>query len=187
MRSIFRTYYPRLCFFAESLTGNREEARDIAQEALLQCWRQRTQLIFQRKESLGAYLFTIVRRDCYDYQKHLRVKQVKQPAIIAQTQTAEEGIDTVMVYLEVLQKIYREIKNLPSPYAEIITLSFLEDLTTQEIAERLGLTPNNVRVHKSRALEKLRNVLLKQNLLPASLPSFFFLKFFISGCNEWLF
>ena len=42
---------------------------------------------------------------------------------------------------------------------------YLDGLDTNEIAEKLGITPNNVRNQKARALEKVRTSLLKKGLL----------------------
>jgi RNA polymerase sigma-70 factor (ECF subfamily) len=168
MHALFQAWFPKLCFYAESLIANREEAKDIAQEALLQLWHHRKRWAGQQKEKLAAYLFTVVRHDCYDYQKHRQVKRKKQQEIIATVQVIEEGVDVLLVHMEVLQKIYREIDNLPPHFAEIVKLSFIDGLTTQEIAEKLKLTPNHVRVQRSRALEKLRITLLKQHMLVPS-------------------
>lgn len=179
MRVLFTVYYPRLCFFAESLINNREESRDIAQEALMQLWNQRARFSDQKEENLAAYLFTVARRDCYDYLKHQRVKQTKQKDITARVQTFEEGTEADIIYLETLNKIYEEIKNLPSHLAEIVSLSSIEGLTTDEIAKRLQISTNNVRVQKSRALEKLKTAVIQRNLSLTSSSLIFFLKFFV--------
>jgi RNA polymerase sigma-70 factor (family 1) len=168
MRSLFGTYYPRLVFFAEAIISDREEARDMAQEALLELWQQRATFAGQHEGNVAAYLFTIVRRDCYDYLRHQRVQHAKQTDIIAAATTPQEDVAAQMIYLEVLHKIYQEINHLPAPLARMMTLSFIEGLSTEEIAERLQMTPNHVRVTKSRALEKLRSIVLKQNLLTSS-------------------
>ena len=178
MRTIFHVYYPKLCFFAESLIDNKEESRDIAQEALMQLWNQRARFSDQKIENLAAYLFVVVRRDCFDYLKHQQIKFAKQKDISAGIQTFEESADATMVYLETLTIVYQEIKNLPPNLAEIVSLSFIEGLTTEEIAERLQITANNVRVQKSRALEKLKIAVLKRNLLTPSTFFIFFSKFF---------
>lgn len=166
MRAIFLHWFPKLCFYAGSLIANKEEAKDIAQEALLQLWRHRKKVDSQK--NLPAYLFTVVRRDCYDYLKHQQVKRNKQQEITGTITITEEGADAILIHLEVLQKIYQEIDHLPPHLAEIVKLSFIEGLTTQEIADRLQMTPNHVRVQKSRALEKLKTALLKQHMLVPS-------------------
>jgi len=168
MRVLFGEFYPKLCFYAQSITGDAEQARDIAQDALVTCWQQRERFAGQRKQQLAAYLFTVVKRDCYDYQKRVQVRRDKQPEIAAMMEVPEEGIDSAMVYLEVLQQIHLEIEKLPTNLAEVVRLSFFEGLSTQEIADKLQMTPNNIRVQKSRALEKLKYALLKQQLLAPS-------------------
>jgi RNA polymerase sigma factor (sigma-70 family) len=45
------------------------------------------------------------------------------------------------------------------PYREVLAAKYLEDLSYDEIAARLGTTVNNVRVRCCRAKERLRELL----------------------------
>jgi len=51
--------------------------------------------------------------------------------------------------------ILDEINRLPAPQALVVTLRYLEDLSIDEIAIRLGITPNTARVRLHRALTAL--------------------------------
>ncbi|MBO9632917.1 MAG: sigma-70 family RNA polymerase sigma factor [Chitinophagaceae bacterium] len=164
MRCIFDLYYSRLRFYALSIIENEEDARDLAQDALLQLWNNRTQLAGQQAENLAAWLFTIIRRDCLDYLKHQKVKNNKQDQIASLVPLVGQPADAGIILTEVLSLIYAEIDRLPPALAEILRLSYLEELPTATIAEKLNTTPNNIRVQRSRAVEKLRNALLKRHL-----------------------
>jgi RNA polymerase sigma-70 factor (ECF subfamily) len=178
MCKIFYMYYPKLCLYADSLVQNKEEAEDIAQEALAQLWHHRLKFAGLNEENISAYLFTTVKHDCYDYHKHEQVKRAKKQDIIDLIPESNDSVESAFIYLEVLSKIYAEIRNLPPHLSEIVRMSFIEGLTTEQISEHLRITPNNVRVQKARALEKLRNALLKQNLLSPALVYLVFSEIF---------
>lgn len=52
-------------------------------------------------------------------------------------------------------QLLRAIQSLPASMREVVTLA-LEDLSHQEIADVIGITPNNVAVRLNRAREMLR-------------------------------
>lgn len=156
LKAIFGEYFPRLVFFSESLTHNREEARDIAQETLMQLWYNRGQVAAWKEKHLAAYLFVIARHKSYDYLRHMQVKAAGQDKIAAQTQVQEAGADMTMIRREKWEEVWREINRLPAPIAKVLNLTFIEGLTTKEISTELNMTSNLVRVRRSRGLVKLR-------------------------------
>lgn len=167
LRTIFAEYFPRLVFFSESLIHNREEARDIAQETLMQLWRNRERVAAWKEKHLAAYLFIVARHKSYDYLRHLQVKAAGQEQVAARTQVEEAGADTTMVCQELWAEVRREIDRLPAPIARVLNLTFIEGLTTKEISAELNITANLVRVKRSRGLEKLRMFFNNQ---PQQLP-----------------
>jgi RNA polymerase sigma factor (sigma-70 family) len=58
--------------------------------------------------------------------------------------------------------LYNAIKALSPGNQKVISMYFLEDKNTNEIARELNLHPSTVKTQKSRALEALRKLLLKQ-------------------------
>jgi RNA polymerase sigma-70 factor (ECF subfamily) len=71
-----------------------------------------------------------------------------------------------MIEGELLKKIYPLIETLPNKCRTIFKLIYFEDASTDEVAEKLKITPRNVLNQKSRAIQ-----LLKKKLLVAVLAS----------------
>jgi len=165
MEIVFEQYFSRLCFFARKLTGgNKEEAEDIAQEALLNFW------INVRDKgvtplSVEAYLFQMVRNRCYNFNKREKMKAGKESDLLQQAPLTENEVERALMQEDIFNKIYQQLQTLPPRQAEIIKLIFLEELDTHEIAKRLQLTPNNIRNHKARAIEAIRSSVMKTGLL----------------------
>ena len=60
------------------------------------------------------------------------------------------------VYLEQLHTaLMKAIKSLPERQQKIVMLRYFENCSSEEIADRLNISPGNVRVLLSRALDKL--------------------------------
>ncbi len=88
---------------------------------------------------------------------------------------ADDFLEAQIVQEDIFNRIYQEILELPVSDIKLLKLIFIEGLDSNEIAERLNITPNNVRNQKARALKKLRTLLLRKgfSLLDIILVLFF--------------
>ena len=71
-----------------------------------------------------------------------------------------------LIQEDIFNRIFREIDQLPEAQVKLLKMIYVEGLETHEIAARLGITSNNVRIQKARTLEKLRTIMLRKGLLP---------------------
>ena len=165
MRALFEQYYPRLYYFGYKLTKDETEAQDQAQEALTALWQHRDKFRQATLKEAEAFLFTVVRNRSYNYYKHRQMKAAKQKEITAGQDLSEDLIEARLVQEDVFHRIFLEISQLPPAQVALLKMIYLDGLDTNEIAEKLETTPNNVRNQKARALEKVRSSLLKKGLL----------------------
>ncbi|MBO9573280.1 MAG: sigma-70 family RNA polymerase sigma factor [Chitinophagaceae bacterium] len=152
-----------LVYFAIKHIENKQEAEDMAAFAFQQAWNQRVK--FNKFTSLRSFLYTTVRNKCLDYLKHERVKASHKPALQTAFDQPQQWTDAKIIEAETLSLIYQEIERLPQHHREMITLSFMEDLSTEEIALRLGKSMAHVRTARARAIAVLRKVLAEKGLL----------------------
>jgi len=73
--------------------------------------------------------------------------------------TADPEVYIKLIRTELMQDIDHALQQLPPKQQEVFKLSFLEGLSTEEICQTLGLSPNAVFANRSRALETLRKLL----------------------------
>ncbi|SEW53374.1 RNA polymerase sigma factor [Chitinophaga arvensicola] len=165
MKHFFQSFYPRLRYFILDVLKDDAEAQDIAQEAISIFWNRREHFRHATIREAGAFLFTVARNKCHDHRKHLQVKSSKQGEIIYSQETIEDILEAKIIKEDLFNRVYAEILTLPPSQVQLLKMIFVEDLSTPEIAERLGITPNNVRNQKARALEKLRLLLEKRRLM----------------------
>jgi len=84
-------------------------------------------------------------------------------------ENSEAFIQSRMAKAEVLQAILYEVETLPPVRRQIFKMIYLDDLSTNEIAQQLNITADTVRVQKARALNSLRTQVLKKGLMSLTL------------------
>lgn len=161
LEMLYSTYYTRLVHFADQLTHNRQQAEDIVIVAFTRYWERRAG--FKHLNSIAAFLYTTIRNDCYKYlqQHHKRQAIANEPLALN-----DDYIESRIVFAEAVDYIHAEIERLSPHYRDVIRLLFLEEVSVNEAAQRLGITPDNVRKRKERALEQLRNRVLIDKIRP---------------------
>lgn len=154
-KTIILRHQPAMQRMAESLLQNEAEAEDAVQDTLLQLWNQRHEL--DRTISTEAYCITVVKRRCIDLlrKRHPSVS-LDEASLPCQTQTD----DSEQRY----QEIMRLLKTLPSRQQQAILMKYEEELSTEEITRRMGITATNLYTTLSRAYDALHKMIQKQAL-----------------------
>jgi RNA polymerase sigma-70 factor (ECF subfamily) len=137
-RTDIRRYARRSC-------RSPSDAEDAVQETLIALYRKIGAL--RQVVALSAWLARIVDRYCLRLARRLAGLQPAREAEIdrriAEAPAAELRID-----------IARAIESLPGHYRQVVILRDVEELTIDEIGERLGATRETVkaRLHRARAM-----------------------------------
>lgn len=71
----------------------------------------------------------------------------------------DSGPVTAMARREMTQRVHAALNRMADVDREVLVMRFLEQLTTSETAEVIGITPGAVRLRLMRALERLRGTL----------------------------
>ncbi len=161
---LFRTYYNRLCAYAISFVSRNDVAEDIVIDVFLKFWERRESL--QITDSVSFYLFQAVKNSCINYlnrEKYRKLTVSENEVKLLKLKTDYSISDkyplTDLIGRELEEKIRQEIEKLPEQCRQIFCLSRFEDLPHKEIAKKLGISENTVKVQIYRALVKLRNEL----------------------------
>ena len=162
MATVFKLHHKGLCYFALQLVKNKNEADDIVAESFLKLWQHR--LDFDSFGQIRNFLYLVTRNKCYDHLKHLKRKSASHKEIIHLMEKEEEFIENKMIEAELLQMIMLEIDILPPMRRKIFKMIYVEDLTVFEVAGRLKITADTVRVQKARALAAIRSLILRRDI-----------------------
>lgn len=156
---IYDLYVEKIYRFIFFKVSNAQEAEDLTSEVFLKAW----QYIKEGKKikTINAFLYTIARNKIIDhYRKNSRTNlldldnnEVKE--VIGKSFDLAKKIDNEIG----LNNITKFLDQLKAEYKEAILLKYVDDYSTDEIAEILSKNKGNVRVLLHRALEALKEIM----------------------------
>lgn len=171
---IVRVYGSRLLAVARRLLRDEEEARDAVQTALLSAFRAASS--FNGDARISTWLHRIVVNAAL---MRLRTKKRKQeePLSPMLPKFKEDGhhaepvspwdLPDRAVEREQMRTLVRAcIARLPESARTVIVLRDMEELTTEEVAEMLGITPNAVKIRLHRARQALGTLVREELVSP---------------------
>lgn len=141
LRHVFDAEESPLLRYAHGLTGQRETAEDIVQEAFL-----RLHAHWQEVESPRPWLFRCVRNLALN---HLRDNK-RNTSMETNPQTSKEwenptlAPEATLGKLEAIGTLQLLISELPEPDRTLVSLKYLSNLRYDEIAAQTNLTVSNV-------------------------------------------
>jgi RNA polymerase sigma-70 factor (ECF subfamily) len=165
--TMVRLYAGRMLAVARRLVGNDEEARDVVQDALLSAFRSMAR--FEGHSRISTWLHRIVVNTALMKLRTRRRKPEESIEPLLPSFNDEghhairfsewEGADQVLEREEVRRVVREAIDGLPDTYRTVLLLRDIEELSTDETAEALAITPNTVKTRLHRARQALRSVL----------------------------
>lgn len=169
-REVYRLYFRQLCYFSEKITRTRPVSEDIVMETFAKLLENPPG--FDSLSRLRSWLFAAARNASLDYLRAEKRHRASHNEIRFLSPPAEEEIGLHLVRSEAIRAIHREIEKLPYPCRQIVKHSFIDGMSTAEIAEAMGLAYQSIQNQKSRGIRLLKTALIKDNLLsPAILAA----------------
>jgi RNA polymerase sigma-70 factor (ECF subfamily) len=157
----FLPLHPKLYRVALAITGNKQEAEDILQEAYAKLWNKREEL--NGVQSAEAFSVTIVKNLCLDFLRSPRAN--RQEEILENVALFNHSTpDRDMEEADNIRRIKRLIERLPDKQRQVIMLRGLSDCSFEEIEEITGLSAVNVRTLLSRARKTIKEQYIKLNV-----------------------
>jgi RNA polymerase sigma factor (sigma-70 family) len=156
---------------AARLTGDPEEARDIAQEVFLQVYR--TLGRFEGRSSLKTWIYRIVVNRCHNRQRwwrrrrRSRSRPIEELTVREEARLAASGDPGASPYEQVRQRetarlVQAALLSLSFHHRAILLLRQVEGLSCEAIAAALSLPEGTVKSRLARAREALRRSLLER-------------------------
>lgn len=159
---IFDLNYKSLCYFAKKLVHDDDEAEDIVSSCFVKLWKSEREV--DSMESIKAFLYIACRNACLDHLRKLKVRTINQQQYYEQLEISDETVLVSIVKSEVLSLLENEIDLLPDKCREVFRLFYFEHKKTPEVMETLDLNEKAVRYQKAKAIELLKNAMLKKGL-----------------------
>jgi RNA polymerase sigma-70 factor (ECF subfamily) len=166
---LVRGYQNKIFRLAQHITQNREDAEDVLQETFLKAYEHLDQ--FQGNSKFYTWIVRIAVN-----QALMKLRRRKNDKSVSLDDTIDTGEDVIVREIAAWdedpeERLSREelgdildtaIQSLEPPYRSVFVLRDIEELSTEETAEALGLSVPAVKSRLLRARLQLREKLTRQ-------------------------
>jgi RNA polymerase sigma-70 factor (ECF subfamily) len=164
----FQQYFTALCFFANNILHNEDEAKDIVQDSFVKLWNSRN--ANYQSETVKSFLYTIVRNGCLNALKRRKMTMKAEYELKESSAFSDSDQFDEITHAEIVRQVFGAIDVLPTQMQKVFRLYYMEGKNYKEIASTLHTSSETVRKQKSIALK-----IIRQKLLSMLLGIFFYL------------
>lgn len=145
--SFFRREYPRMVAVAYAISGSRWAAEELAQEACLRAFKSWSSV--SRYDKPGAWL----RRVTINLSNSLLRRRLSEVKALQRSLTGSAAV--IDPHPEEEAEFWAQVAGLPRRQREAVVLHYVDDMSTVDIADVLGISESSVRTHLQRGRETL--------------------------------
>jgi RNA polymerase sigma factor (sigma-70 family) len=163
LAAVYRRWSPVVFTLAIRSLGDRSDAEDVTQRTFVSAWTSRA-TYDSTKAKLSTWLISIARRriaDMHESRAKVRALQVE----LQRTTRPEDLIRDPPDMAETIL-IADELQHLEPDAEAVMRLAFYDDLTHEQIAQRLDMPLGTVKSHIRRSLTRMRNRLEVTRVAP---------------------
>jgi RNA polymerase sigma-70 factor (ECF subfamily) len=153
-RQMFEYYYSDLCIYAKRFIQDLETREDIIQDIFCTVWISRKKIDFSLP--VTNYLITSVKHHCLNYLRKHRTDEVDNNIILENIPVYAEDNEGLLMLHELENLFAETLASLPEEYRIAFEMSRLENKSTSEIAEKLGVSIRTVERYRNKAIEILQ-------------------------------
>ena len=154
---LYRMYVKAMFNIAVRMTGEKEKAEDVLQEAFLKAFSEIENL--KNEKAFGGWLKRIVINRCIDVMR-------KEKYVLQDMETLSEQHHEIAVEIDEQvdpEMVHQQIKKLPEGARQILVMRALEGYKHAEIGEQLGISESTVKTQFFRAKQLLGKMIKEMN------------------------
>jgi len=156
-RHLFDHHFSDLCNFLLIYLHRKELAEEIALDIFTYVWEKRNTL--QIRTTFKSFLFAAARNRAVSLYRKEHQQLFPQIGTDEASFPNDPDAQTLMEIIELRNLIESAIQKLPEKSRQVYQMAWEENLSYNEIAEKLGLSSKTVENHVGIALRKLRESL----------------------------
>ena len=154
---IYEYYYPKILKYMY-YRSNRENYEDLTLETFQKVIRN----IGSQEGNFEAWLYKIAENVVKDFYKSKGSKLRLEGSIMESDKGSGENSGLTKTELKI--DIYGALDKLDDEKRRIVTLRFIQGLSSEEVAEITGKTPEAVRIMQFRSLIELKKIMTEENV-----------------------
>ncbi|MBC8034010.1 MAG: RNA polymerase sigma factor [Chitinophagaceae bacterium] len=152
LEHVYNTYQRIVWWAAYKITGNTAEAEDIVMETFFKFWEKRA--IFHVDSNLKGWLVIVAMNKAKDRFRKQHRQEISEQEAEYHTDKLEQDnhYQNLLIKSELLDRALATMNEMPAAMKEIFRMFFVEGWSSAQIAEKLGISMDTVRVQKHRAI-----------------------------------
>ena len=147
--------------------SNQEDAKDIAQEALIKAYKNIDKFDFN--SSFSTWLYRITVNTCIDELRRRKGKETystdsddEETGLSIQLADTAGSAEEAIMEKETVFEVRNAINMLAEEHKAVIILRDIQDLSYEEVAETLDINIGTVKSRLARARKKLKDIIVAQ-------------------------
>lgn len=144
---------PRLQLVAEHLLGSATEAEDAVQDVVTSLWERRAEL--DRILNVEGYAMNFLRNHCVTILRHRR-PTVEAKCLVEYSD--DDAAREATLNEERAAMLDRMMERLPEVQRQAVQMRYIEQLSHEEMQQRLKMSSSNVYTTLSRAISALKTM-----------------------------
>jgi len=129
-------------------------ADDLTQDIMIKVWRRQEQLLLG--DDMDFYILKMAKNAVFDHFKQLSREKAYQEVVWKRMQSGVNTTEQQLFGKEMEQRVSRIVMELPERQQQVFHLHHRQELSLQEISEKLQIAPNTAKNHLFRALKVIR-------------------------------
>ncbi len=142
---------------------DKAQSEEIVQETFIKLWLNREKLDING--NLWLYLYVIAKRLSLNELRKISQSEELSAQLLLNITDAHNGTEEEVLAADMEKFTESVLNKLSNQQQTIFRLSRVEGLTHQQIAEKLGISPNTVKNHMVEALKNIKNQLKDTELV----------------------
>jgi RNA polymerase sigma-70 factor (ECF subfamily) len=152
---LFHRYFSIVLRFINGFIKNNAESEDIAMDVFTRVWLFRERL--DPSKSFRNYLFVLSKNAVFNHLASKQAKLEKLSQEVSDSDSWEKSVEQTVFFSETRNKMQRLVSCMPPQRQEVFKMSRIDNLSNQEIADKLGISVRTVEKHIQLALREIRN------------------------------
>ena len=157
---IFTEYYSVVKYFAFMLLKSEEDAKDITQDVFTKLWTKPE--LWAEVPNPTPYIYTLTKSTTLNFIKHKKIElayqeKVIEKSLIEELSQTEDPLNAIY-YKEVKLIIQLTLDRLPEQRRKIFEMSRFENMSNNEIAEKLNISVRTVEHHIYLTLLEMKKI-----------------------------
>lgn len=156
-RSLFELYYVPLCLYVKRFIEDKPTQEDIVQDVFFTIWKKRGTIV--PTVSAKNYLVTCVKNLSLNHLRKQGYMQDYQTKLTEHAPVYSENLDDLYTLKELQVLLAKTLAKLPPEYRLAFEMSRIEEKSSAEIAEAMGVSVRTVERYRNKATEILKEEL----------------------------